>query len=283
MEENDIIVDNNLINDDGEHIVDIEDRQNIQRDFNINIKKGSIYNNMLFVYLYQIIQSFISIGYLYLFYSFKIGDKTNKIYEIILFSLLGILIISYYTYYCLMDYFKKCNSYVQFIIITIFKICFFTFVYLMTVLTGDNRINFAHFLSRVYWRFSICLLYLLFMLYYYFTKENGKFFIYIIIGIISGLTYFFLTFFTQKKSDNWDRLWIYIIYLYMEICRTLVVTFRLSLKQFEKKYERLLEWKLNEFDLVKILCPDVLLLFLEAIRGCCQYFRFCKKIKKNFS
>ena len=69
----------------------------------------------------------------------------------------------------------------------------------------------------------------------------------------------------------------------MEICRTLVVTFRLSLKQFEKKYERLLEWKLNEFDLVKILCPDVLLLFKEPIGVCCQYFRFCKKIKKNFS
>ena len=46
-------------------------------------------------------------------------------------------------------------------LINIFKICFFLFVYLVTVLTGNNRISYPHFEARAYWKISICFLYLL--------------------------------------------------------------------------------------------------------------------------
>ena len=153
----------------------------------------------------------------------------------------------------------------------------------MTVLTGDNRIDFPHFEARVYWKMSICLFYLLILFYYYFTKENGKIYVYIIILLVILLTYFFLTYFTQRKNDNWDRLWIYIIYLFFELSYILPFLFQF-LEIFDgDKNERLLGWKLNDIDFVKIISPLTLLVLWEEIAKSCKNCRFGKLLIKNLS
>ena len=52
-------------------------------------RKKTICDNFVFICFVYIFESLISIICFYLFYKFKFDDKNNKIYEIIMFSLLG--------------------------------------------------------------------------------------------------------------------------------------------------------------------------------------------------
>ena len=283
MEENEEFGVINLINDGIEEPEDVEVEQNKQVNLKRYIKKEAICDNFFFIYSLGIIQSLFSIGCFYIFYRFKIGDKSNKIYEIIMYILLGIIVISTHLIYCFIDYFKNWNNYIQYIIVNIIKFCVFVFVYLMTVLTGDNRIDFPHFEARVYWKMSMCLFYLLILFYYYFTKENGRVYVYAIISFAILLTYFFLTYFTQRKNDNWDRLWIYIIYLFFELSYILPFIFQFLVVFDEYKNERLLGWKLNDIDFAKIIFPLTLSVLWEEIAKSCKNCRFGKLLIKNLS
>ena len=187
------------------------DDDDVMLDFE---RKKIICDNFVFICFVYIFESLISIICFYLFYKFKFGDKNNKIYEIIEFSLLGILFLSY------------------------------IFLYLITVLNGEKRIDFPHFEARVYWQVSICIFYLLLSFYYYFNKTSDKIYIYILFSIISLLTYFFLTFFTKRKNDNWDRLWIYMIYLYLEIVFSMITLFLLKIEFNREQLEIIDDGKL---------------------------------------
>ena len=159
-------------------------------------KKKNICDSYYFVFSFYLFESLIYFGCFYLFYTFKIGDKNNKIYQVLEFSLLGILALFY-------------------------------------ILFGF-RISYPYFEARAYWKISMSVFYLSFIFYQYFKKDkySEKIPICIIIPIASILIYFFLTFFTQRKSDNWDRLWVHIIYLGLEIYFTMIVLF-IAVKLFE--------------------------------------------------
>ena len=159
--------------------------------------------------------------------------------------MLGILFLSYIFLYGLIESLKefrniKCLNLIQFILIYIHKICLFIFLYLITVLNGEKRIDFPHFEARVYWQISIFIFYLLLSFYYYFNKTFNKIYIYILFSVISLLTYFFLTFFTKRKNDNWDRLWIYMIYLYLEIVFSMITLFLLKI-EFNKEQLKIID------------------------------------------
>jgi len=257
-----------------------------------NEKNESICDSYYFIFAFYLVESLISFGAFYLFYRFQIGDKNNKIYKIIILSLSGVLLI-FYTYFAITFHLhttneKKFNDCVLFFLISIFKICFFSFVYLMTVLTGDNRISYSHFEARAYWKISICLLYLALIFYEYFKKDkySENICIVIIICIISLLIYLFLTLFTQRKGDNWDRLWIYIIYCYLEIQFTIETIFlykeEYNKERNNKNFEKLINWKINEIDMTRYALPFFILI-KEGFYCCYNNLRICKKIKNNFS
>ena len=118
------------------------DDDDVMLDFE---RKKIICDNFVFICFVYIFESLISIICFYLFYKFKFGDKNNKIYEIIEFSLLGILFLSYIFLYGLIESLKefniniKCLNLIQFILIYIHKICLFIFLYLITVLNGEKE------------------------------------------------------------------------------------------------------------------------------------------------
>ena len=278
----------NEIDDDNEIILN---NPNIQDEEN----KINICDNYIFICFFYIIESLISIVCFYLFYRFKIGDKNNKIYEIIEFVLLGLLFFSYIFLYNLIDLLNKCQNKIsrnifQFILINFHKLCLFFFLYLIIVLNGEKRIDFPHFEARAYWKISICILYLLLSFYYYFKKDkySEKAYIYILFAAISLLTYFFLTFFTKRSSDNWDRLWIYIICMYFEIISSMLTIYLYKSDEIEKeknneKNIRILDWKINEIDLLKYLIVIFPVVIWTNIKEYYQKIRFCQKLKQNFS
>ena len=258
-------------------------------------KKKNICDSYYFVFSFYLFESLIYFGCFYLFYTFKIGDKNNKIYQVLEFSLLGILALFYilFGFIFLFIYehdYKKYSNLTQFILISLFKLCFFTFVYLMTALSGNNdRISYPYFEARAYWKISMSVFYLSFIFYQYFKKDkySEKIPICIIIPIASILIYFFLTFFTQRKSDNWDRLWIHIIYLGLEIYFTMIVLFIIRSEENRQKKEHLepikiLDWKINEIDLFRYMIALAPLIFAQ-IKECYNSSRFCREIRRNFS
>ena len=154
-------------------------------------------------------------------------------------------------------------------------------LYLITVLNGEKRIDFPHFEARVYWQVSICIFYLLLSFYYYFNKTSDKIYIYILFSVISLLTYFFLTFFTERKNDNWDRLWIYMIYLYLEIVFSMITLFLLKIEFNREQLEIIddgkLEWRINKIDTIKYLIPIFPLLIWNNLKEFYSKSRFCEK------
>ena len=96
-----------------------------------------------------------------------------------------------------------------------------------------------------------------------------------------------MTFFTQRKSDNWDRLWIHIIYLGLEIYFTMIVLFIARSEENRQKKEHLepikiLDWKINEIDLFRYMIALAPLIFAQ-IKECYNSSRFCREIRRNFS
>ena len=209
--------------------------------------------------------------------------------------MLGILFLSYIFLYSLIDLLNKnknkiCRNIFQFILINLHKLCLFFFLYLIIVLNGEKRMDFPHFEARAYWKISICILYLLLSFYYYFKKDkySEKVYIYIIFAVISLLTYFFLSFFTKRSSDNWDRLWIYIICMYLEINSFMVTIYlyksdEIDYEQHNEKKIRIVEWKINEIDLLKYLIVVFPVIIWKNIKEYYQKIRFCQKLKQNFS
>ena len=276
--------------------IDVDDDLENQSNNNNNLDKKikNICDNYYFVFSFYLIESLISFGCFYLFYIFKIGDKNNKIYQIIEFSLLGILIILYVIFGIIFVFvfdhsYRKLNNYIQFILISLFKICFFTFAYLINVLNGDNRIDYPHFEARAYWKISICILYLAFIFYQYFKKDkySEKISLFIIIAVASLLIFFFLTFFTQRKSDNWDRLWIHIIFMFLEIYFSLITIFLAKSEENKQKLgnystEKRLDWKINEIDFFRYFIALAAFIYI-VIRENYNKSRFCKNILRNFS
>ena len=158
----------------------------------------------------------------------------------------------------------------------------------MTVLSGDNRIDYPHFEARAYWKISMCISYLAFIFYQYFKKEKYKEIVslFIIIPVTSVLIFFFLTFFTQRKSDNWDRLWIRIIYLFLEIYFSLMIIYTEKSEENSRKLEnnssgKLLDWKINEIDFYRYFIGLAPLIYI-AIKEIFKKSRFCKKLLRNF-
>ena len=269
----------------------IEDEEIVNNNNN-NDKRKSICDSYYFVFTFYLIESLISFAAYYLFYRFQIGDKNNIIYKIIIFSLSGIILI-FYIYFSItfqMHYANKTkfNDRILFVLINIFKICFFLFVYLMTVLTGNNRISYPHFEARAYWKISICFLYLLLIFYQYFKKDkySDKIYAYIIIAVISLLIYLFLTLFTQRKLDNWDRFWIYLIFTFYEISLSVSAIYLFKnddSERREKDYSvECIGWRINLIDLYRYYLPAFFAIY-ELFKFCLKKLSICKKIKKNFS
>ena len=166
--------------------------------------------NLTFIFILCLLESLISIGGFYIFYLFKFGDKNNKTQVIIEFSLSGVLLLFYISYpfiifydYCSPKY-KKFFDLINFIIMTIFKICFFIFVYLITVLSSDGRLSFGHFEARVYWKISVCLCDIILIFYSCFIKDEDfnkckPLIKYILLPYICDLIFFFHVILYPKK------------------------------------------------------------------------------------
>ena len=210
MEEEDF-ESNNSDNDDIDMIeLGLLNRSSDEEKKRKNNNKNNIFcSNKSFICSFFIIESLISIGLFYLFYLINFGDKNNNIYEIIEFSLLGILTI----FYIVIPLFinsnfysnhEKCRNYILFILISIFKICFFIFVYLITVLSSDGRLSFGHFEARVYWKISVCLCDIILIFYSCFIKDEDfnkckPLIKYILLPYICDLIFFFHVILYPKK------------------------------------------------------------------------------------
>ena len=274
--------------------VDNDMQNQLNKVNDLDKKKENICDSYIFVFSFFLIESLISFGGFYLFYIFKIGDKNNTIYQIIEFSLLCILIVFYVlfgiTFVFIFDHnYRKINNFIQFILISLFKICFFTFVYLINVLSGENRIDYPHFEARAYWKISMCILYLAFIFYQYFKKDkySEKLSLFIIMAVASLLIFFFLTYFTQSKGDSWDRIWIHILFMFLEIYFSLITIFMQKSEENEKKLEnvlreKMLDWKINEIDFFRYFIGLAPYIYI-AIKKKFNKSRFCQKFFRNFS
>ena len=97
-----------------------------------------------------------------------------------------------------------------------------------------------------------------------------------------------MSFFTKRKSDNWDRLWIYIICMYLEINSSMVTIYlyksdEIDNEQHNEKRIRIVEWKINEIDILKYLIVVFPVIIWKNIKEYYQKIRFCQKLKQNFS
>ena len=93
-----------------------------------------------------------------------------------------------------------------------------------------------------------------------------------------------MSFFTQKSSDNWDRVWIYIIYTHIEMSLCVMFFINISVNNKKDKLADIdfIDWKINEFDFCRygfILVYYFPMIFKKMYKCC----RFCQIILKNFS
>ena len=285
MVENENIVDVNLA--DNEFL----EKEKEKKILMYNMLYGKTCNNFIFVFIFYFIESIISIGCFYIFYLFKFGDKSKNISKIIEFISLGVISFFYLFPCCIFKYVfdsenEKLKNIMQFILINIHKICFFVFIYLLVVLNGNDRISFSHFEARAYWKISMSLLYFSLIIYTYYKRyeidDTNYAKIYLLFSIISLLIYFFLTLFTQRNNDNWDRLWIYLIFMFLEITFSLLTIGLIKAIEIRFIHDKVirftvLEWKINEIDYYKYF-----LLGIPSLLGCFENCRFCKRLKENF-
>ena len=207
------------------------DEQNAQNKKN----KTNICDHFSFICFFYIIESLISIAGYYLFYRIQFTDDKNRKIKPFQLSFLICLLISLIFLYNLIECLKKlnnkkCSNIIQFILLYIHKILFFVYVYLITVADKEKRMGFSHFQARMFWKLSICVLYLLLSIYYFCKKNETqeKKYIYALFSIISLLVYFFLAFFIKDKDDNLDRIIIYLCFMLLEIFFSIVTIYVLK-------------------------------------------------------
>ena len=154
----------------------------------------------------------------------------------------------------------------------------------------EERMGFSHFQARMFWKLSICVLYLLLSVYYFCKKNETqeKKYIYALFSIISLLVYFFLALFIKDKDDNLDRIMTYLFFMLIEIFFSIVTIYVLKSDKnntLKNNVEilNIIDWKINQIDFFKFLIPFFRLLFWNALKLCYTKSRFCKKLRKNFS
>ena len=267
------------------------DEQNAQNKKN----KTNICDHFSFICFFYIIESLISIAGYYLFYKIQFTDDKNRKIKPFQLSFLICLLISLIFLYNLIECLKKlnnkkCSNIIQFILLYIHKILFFVYVYLITVADKEERMGFSHFQARMFWKLSICVLYLLLSIYYFCKKNETqeKKYIYALFSIISLLVYFFLALFIKDKDDNLDRIMIYLFFMLLEIFFSIVTIYVLKSDKnntLKNNIEilNIIDWKINQIDFFKFLIPFFRLLFWNALKLCYTKSRFCKKLRKNFS
>jgi hypothetical protein len=138
-------------------------------------------------------------------------------------------------------------------------------------------LDYKHFETRAFWKISICIFYILLIIYYICQREENSFdkctiCTYFLFAIICFAIFIGLTFLTHKIINNYERLISYLIFLILEIMNVIAgiiveVFFQKIVDIFDMKIE--IDWKVNRIDFTR--CGFILLLMFEC------FFKTCFK------
>ena len=265
-------------------------------------------DNYIYVFTVFLIQSIMSFVCFYLYYIYELAFKDLIQYRIIQFSITGILIIFWFLifYFSKSKFYskhKRSSNYIVFILINIQKIIFELYVYIAIIGADPNQLieegtldpsyvedyyvdemQFQQYEARAYWKFSMCILYLMLIFYYYFKKEKTtfRFLILLLFSLISLLIFFLLVFFTQKSSYHSFRIWYYFLFMIDEIIWVLIpIHVEYKFRNFFHLFQIDIDWKVNRIDYIRYNFYFFLLDLTSQIYY--KFCRCCKTIIDNYS
>ena len=248
-------------------------------------KKKNHCDSYIFTIFIFLIQSLISLGLFYIFYIFKFKLDDYNLHLVLEFSLISILVIFcifiiLLSKSCCTTNNKNCKNYMLFILINLYKNIFEVLIYLIIVqhyFLQVDQLDYKHFETRAFWKISICIFYILLIIYYICKREENSFdkctiYTYFLFAIICFAIFIGLTLLTHKIINNYERLISYLIFLILEIMNVIAgiiveVFFQKIVDIFDMKIE--IDWKVNRIDFTR--CGFILLLMFEC------FFKTCFK------
>ena len=254
-EENEINDESSVIKDDLGKILGNSEENSFQ-DFENNktTNSNTICNNYIFAFFILLIESIISLVKFYLFYKFEFN--------------------------CIF-----------FILMSIYKILFGICIYTSITFYSDKILGYPEFEAKMFWKITMCCFYIILFIFYYLNrkKNSDNILMYIISTSICLLLISFLTTYTQKSSDDWERIGLYIALVFSEIMFFISSIYYGILGRVNEKFINSLyikiDWKINEIDYYRygfILYNYYYYNLKKIYNECKKGNRCCRKIIQNY-
>ena len=282
-------------NDNSYSEVAIEDNdhkgEKIYKLFERKKKKSNICGNYTFVFFLLFVESLISLICFYLFYLFEFC----KINLALAYNFIYIMLAIYFfiPIFILTDFYKMnkiVSNCILLVLINAFKILFGLLSHDTFVFYSNKFLNFPEFEAKAYWKFSMCLFYLLLIYYSYFMKKKDslKFYIYVIFAIFCLSVLILLLILTQKNRNKKEIIGIYIFLSGLEIIFFLIGFY------FDKYISYLYEgiknklnimWEINKLEICRYHFIFILYIFYAfrlVFKCCIREYRFCQLVRRNF-
>ena len=292
-EENEFNDESSGIDDYSEKILGNSEKNSLQ-DFenNISTNSNTICNNYIFAFFILLIESIISLVKFYLFYKFEF----TKLPDIYLNILILILIVTSLSIFLLANskFYEKrktAGNCIFFILMSIYKILFGICIYTSITFYSDKILGYPEFEARMFWKITMCCFYIILFIFYYLNrkKNSDNILMYIISTSICLLLISFLTTFTQKSSDDWERIGLYITLVCSEIMFFISSIYYGILGRVNKTFINSLyikiDWKINEIDYYRyafIVYNFYYFGFKIIYKLCKNENRCCRKIIQNY-
>ena len=245
-----------------------------------NNHNPKICDNYICVFIVHFIQSLISIGLFIVYHIFNIHAKNPIEYNIISLILLAsvIIFIIFINYFGESKFYfshKKYGPLILFILMNAFKNIFeILFIFMLVQNPKEindeedllnlsvepiNQLEFQQLEIRIFWKISMCGLYLILILYFCFKKDKNNFKYRLLLIMLSiSIIIFFLLLFIFQRSFEFKRFGIYLIFMILEL---IVMESAMILENEAKKdvnkgrnlfsgWKRL-DWKINRIDFIK--------------------------------
>jgi len=292
---------NNESSDDIEmtNVLNIQDESKLTKklflshEINKSNNSNNICNNYTCAFFILLIESIISLSKYYIFYKFEFTKIPN-----IFFGILAIIIIaSSLSIFLLVNskfYAKRktAGNFIFFILMSIYKFLFGFFILSGIVFYSDKILGYSELEARIYWKITMCCFYIILLIYYYFKgKENSdNLQMYIISTSICLLMITFLTAFTQKSIDDWERIALHITLVYLEIMILVFGIYTgilLRAKNYIIENNELpeIDWKINEIDYLRYCIIIINFLYFSMkfdYKNCKRKCRYCRIIINNY-
>ena len=175
---------------------------------------------------------------------------------------------------------------------SIYKFLFGFVILSSIVFYSDKILGYSELEARIYWKVTMCCFYIILLIYYYFKgKENSdNLQMYIISTSICLLMITFLTAFTQKSIDDWERIALHITLVYLEIMILVFGIYTgilLRAKNYIIQNNELpeIDWKINEIDYLRYCIIIINFLYFSmkfVYKICKRKCRYCRIIINNY-